>query len=318
MGPAPSLVPAPRVRFQTVKMGIQLGAGSDVLSIVPEIQRAEAAGISTAWVSGRYDALMQLLLAAPQTTRIELGTGIITTWQRHPVALATQALTLQSASKGRFVLGIGVGHRFMVEGNLGFEWRPVLHLKEYLSVLAPLMRGDTVTFDGHYFKLKSYKLGAGGLVPAPKVVVAALAPQMLRLAGRLADGTIIFLGGIRYVKDVAVPVISEAAKKAGRPAPRIIAGAPVLVTERPASAVREEIAPKLANYDQRPVYRAVLDMNGSARSADVVLIGRESEVRDQLDAYADAGVTDFLGSAQAERPDEAARTYEVLAHYANR
>jgi len=299
-------------------MGIQLGAGSDVLSIVPEIQTAEAAGISTAWVSGRYDALMQLLLAAPQTTRIELGTGIITTWQRHPAALATQALTLQSASKGRFVLGIGVGHRFMVEGNLGFEWRPVLHLKEYLSVLAPLMRGDTVTFDGHYFKLKSYKLGAGGLVPAPKVVVAALAPQMLRLAGRLADGTIIFLGGIRYVKDVAVPVISEAAKKAGRPAPRIIAGAPVLVTERPASAVREEIAPKLANYDQRPVYRAVLDMNGSARSADVVLIGRESEVRDQLDAYADAGVTDFLGSVQAERPDEAARTYEVLAHYANR
>jgi len=301
-----------------MKIGIQLGAGSDVLSIVPEIQRAEAAGISTAWASGRYDAPMQLLLAAPQTTRIELGTGIITTWQRHPAALATQALTLQSASKGRFVLGIGVGHRFMIEGNLGFEWRPVLHLKEYLSVLAPLMRGDTVTFDGHYFNLKNYKLAAAGQAPAPAVIVAALAPQMLRLAGRLADGTIIFLGGIRYVKDVAVPVITEAAKKAGRPAPRIVAGAPVLVTERPASAVREEIAPKLANYDQRPVYRAILDMNGSARSADVVLIGRESEVRAQLDAYADAGVTDFLGAVQAERPDEAARTYEVLAHYANR
>ena len=291
-----------------MRIGMQLGAGNDVMTVVPDIQRAEASGVATAWVSGRYDALMQLALAAPATDRIELGTGIITTWQRHPAALATQALTLQSASKGRFVLGIGVGHRFMIEGNLGFEWRPVLHLKEYLSVLAPLMRGDTVTFDGHYFKLKDFKLGAGGLVPAPRVIVAALAPQMLRLAGRLADGTIIFLGGIRYVKDVAVPVITEAAKKAGRPAPRIIAGAPVLVTERPASAVREEIAPKLANYDQRPVYRAVLDMNGSARSADVVLIGRESEVRTQLDAYADAGVTDFLGSVQAERPDEASRT----------
>ena len=301
-----------------MKIGIQLGAGSDVLSIVPEIQKAEAAGISTAWASGRYDAPMQLLLAAPQTTRIELGTGIITTWQRHPAALGTQALTLQSASKGRFVLGIGVGHRFMVEGNLGFEWRPVLHLKEYLSVLAPLMRGDTVTFDGHYFNLKNYKLAAAGQARAPAVIVAALAPQMLRLAGRLADGTIIFLGGIRYVKEIAVPVISEAAKKAGRPAPRIVAGAPVLVTERPVSEVREEVAPKFANYDQRPVYRAILDMNGSARSADVVLIGRESEVRAQLDAYADAGVTDFLGAVQAERPDEAARTYEVLAHYANR
>jgi 5,10-methylenetetrahydromethanopterin reductase len=297
---------------------MQLSAGNDVMTLVPDIQRAEASRIATAWVSGRYDALMQLSLAAPVTDRIELGTGIITTWQRHPAALATQALTLQSASKGRFVLGIGVGHRIMVEGNLGFEWRPVLHLKEYLAVLAPLMRGDTVTFEGHYFKLKDYKLGAAGQVPVPKVIVAALAPQMLRLAGRFADGTIIFLGGIRYVKDIAVPVISDAAKKAGRPVPRIVAGAPVLVTERPVSAVRDEIAPKLANYDQRPVYRAVLDMNGSARSADVVLIGRESEVRAQLDAYADAGVTDFLGSVQAENPDEAARTYEVLAHYANR
>jgi 5,10-methylenetetrahydromethanopterin reductase len=301
-----------------MRIGLQLGAGHDVMTIVSEIQRAEAAGIATAWVSGRYDALMQLALAAPSTSRIELGTGIISTWQRHPAALAMQALTLQSASKGRFVLGIGVSHRFMIEGNLGFEWRPVLHLKEYLSVLAPLMRGDTVTFDGHYVRLKEFKLGAGGLAPVPSVLVAALAPQMLRLTGRLADGTIIFLGGIRYVKDVAVPLIREAAEKAGRPAPRIVAGAPVLVTERAVSAVREEIAPKLAGYDQRPVYRAILDMNGSARSADVVLIGRESEVRAQLDAYADAGVTDFLGSVQAERPDEAARTFEVLAHYANR
>jgi len=301
-----------------MRIGMQLAAGNDVMTVVPDIQRAEASEIATAWVSGRYDALMQLSLAAPVTDRIELGTGIITTWQRHPAALATQALTLQSASKGRFVLGIGVGHRFMIEGNLGFEWRPVLHLKEYLSVLAPLMRGDTVTFVGHYFNLKDYKLGAAGQVPAPKVIVAALAPQMLRLAGRLADGTIIFLGGVRYVKDIAVPVINDAAKRAERPAPRIVAGAPVLVTDRPVSAVRDEIAPKLANYDQRPVYRAVLDMNGSARSADVVLIGRESEVRAQLDAYADAGVTDFLGSVQAENPDEAARTFEVLAHYANR
>ena len=298
-----------------MKMGLQLGAGNDVLTIVPEIQRAEASGVSTAWVAGRYDALMQLLLAAPQTTRIELGTGIISTWQRHPAALAQQALTVQSASAGRFVLGIGVSHRFSIEGNLGYEWRPVLHLKEYLSVLAPLMRGDAVTFDGHYYKLKEYKLGAAGLAPAPQVIVAALAPQMLRLAGRLADGTIIFLGGIRYVRDVAVPTITRAAREAGRHAPRIIAGAPVWVTERPVAEVREQAAPKVANYDQRPVYRAVLDMNGSARSADVLLIGRESEVRAQLDAYAEAGVTDFLGAVQADRPDEAARTWEVLAAY---
>src|SRR5258706_9928645 len=143
-----------------MKMGMQLAAGNDVLSVVPEIQRAETAGVQTAWVGGRYDALMQLLLAAPGTSTIELGTGIISTWQRHPAALAQQALTVQSACRGRFILGIGVSHRFAIEGNLGFEWRPVLHLKEYLSVLAPPIRASSVTFDCHYFKFKDYKLGA--------------------------------------------------------------------------------------------------------------------------------------------------------------
>ena len=299
-----------------MRVGLQLGAGNDVMSIVPDVVNAERSAFATAWVSGRYDALMQLILAAPQTSSIELGTGIISTWQRHPVALAQQALTLQSACRGRAILGIGVAHRFQIEGALGFEWRPVLHLKEYLSVLAPLMRGDSVTFDGHYYHLKDFRLGAAGLAIAPQVIVAALAPQMLRLTARHADGTIIFLGGLRYVRDVAVPTMRDAAARAGRPAPRIIAGAPVIVTDRPAAAVRDELAPKLANYDQRPVYRRVLEMNGSSRAADVLVVGRESEVRDTLDAYGEAGVTDYLGAVQAERADEAARTYDVLAAYA--
>ena len=288
------------------------------MEVVPDVVKAERAGFASSWVSGRFDAFLQLALAAPQTSRIELGTGIVTTWQRHPAALAQQALTLQNACDGRFTLGIGVGHRFMIEGALGFEWRPVLHLKEYLTVLAPLMRGDSVTFEGHYFTFKNFKLGTAGVATPPKVIVAALAPQMLRLAGRMADGTIIFLGGTRYVREIATPTITEAAKRAGREAPRIIAGAPVWVTSRPASQVRDEAAPMVANYDQRPAYRAILDMNGSARAADVLLIGTESEVRARLDEYAASGVTDFLGAVLADEPDEAARTYDLLAGYANR
>ena len=301
-----------------MKIGMQASAGKDLVSIVDEVARLEKSGFASAWASGRYDALMQLLLAAQATSRIELGTGIVTTWQRHPVALAQQALSLQNAAKGRFTLGLGVGHRFMIEGGLGFEWRPVLHLKEYLAVIGPLMRGESVTLDGHYYKLKDYKLGTAGVAPAPQIVVAALAQQMLRLAGRMCDGTIIFLGGPKYLREIAVPTIKRAAEEAGRPAPRIIAGAPVWVSARPASQVREEAAPKVANYDQRPVYRAILDMNGSARAADVLLIGSESEVRAQLDAYAEAGATDFLGSVLADRPDEAERTYATLADYASR
>ena len=298
-----------------MRVGLQVGAGNDVTSVVPDIVKAERAGFATVWASGRHDALMQLLLAAAETTRIQLGSGIVSTWQRHPAALAQQALTLQSACRGRAVLGIGVSHRFTIEGALGFEWRPVLHLKEYLSVLGPLMRGESVTFEGHYFHMKDYKLGNAGLAPVPQVIVAALAPQMLRLAGRLSDGTIIFLGGVRYVRDIAVPTINAAAERAGRPAPRIIAGAPVCVTSRPAGTVRDELAPKVAGYEQRPVYRAILELNGTPRAADVLLVGTESDVRAQLDAYAEAGVSDFLGAVQADRADESARTYELLASY---
>ena len=127
-----------------MKIGMQASAGNDLTSVVDQVVRLERSGFASAWTSSRYDALMQLLAAAPATSRIELGTGIVSTWQRHPAALAQQALTLQSAAKGRFTLGIGVSHRFQIEGALGFEWRPVLHLKEYLTVLGPLMRGESV------------------------------------------------------------------------------------------------------------------------------------------------------------------------------
>ena len=295
-----------------MRIALQVGAGPDVQSIVPQVLAAERDGFQSAWVSGRYDPPMQALLAAPSTSTIELGTGIVTTWQRHPAALAQQALTIQSASKGRFTLGIGVGHRFMIEGQLGFEWRPVRHLKEYLTCLAPLMAGETVAIDGAYVKLKNFKLGTAGLAPPARVVVAALAPQMLRLAGRMADGTIIFLGGLRYVRDIAIPTIRHAAERAGRARPRVIAGVPVWVTDRDAKRVREDAAPKVANYDQRPVYRQVLDLDGSARAADVVIIGSEREVRERIAAYAEAGVDDFLGSVLADVPAESEATRAVL------
>ena len=292
--------------------------GADIKGIVDEIVRLERSGFASAWAAGRFDAPMQLLAAASATRRIELGTGIITTWQRHPAALAQQFLTAASLAPGRVTIGLGVGHRTQIEGALGFEWRPVLHMKEYLSVLAPLMRGESVTFSGHYFRLKDYKLGTAGVAPVPQVVISALAPQMLRLAGHLADGTIIFLGGPKYLREVGAPTITASAKAAGRPAPRIICGAPVCVTSRPAAQVRDELASSVANYDQRPSYRAVLDLNGSKRAADVLLVGTESEVRAQLDEYAEAGATDFLGSVIGDRPDELSRSYETLAGYGSR
>ena len=298
-----------------MRIGLQVAASSDPHDVVPRIEQAEADGFSTVWTAGRFDALTQLALAASRTEQIELGTAVVVTYQRHPTALAQQALTVQAACAGRHVLGLGVGHRFSVEGMQGFPWRPIRHMREYLGCLVPLLAGEAVTFGGDEFSLTGYRSPLGGAVEAPPVLIAALGPQMLRLAGQAADGTIIFLAGPRYLREVAVPTIVEAAASAGRPAPRIVAGVPVCATKRDPAIVRDAIAPSLAGYELRPSYRRILDLDRSPRTADVAMVGSADAVREALAAYAALGVTDFLASTAGE-PDEQQKTYEFLAEVA--
>src|SRR5439155_11676053 len=148
----------------------------------------------------------------------------------------------------------------------------------------------------------------------PSILVAALGPQMLRLAGRHADGTAIWMGGARYLASTAVPIISEAAHAAGRPAPRIVAGLPVCVTDN-ADAVRQEINRAFARYGELPSYRAVLDKEGAAGPADVSLVGDEAAVLDALQVLADAGATDLIASVYTPAGESAARTYDLLERY---
>lgn len=303
-----------------LEIGLATGDIGDLDQKLRAFQRAEAAGFDAAWAVNifSYDAIMLIALAGRVTSSIELGTFVVPTYPRHPVALAQQALTASAATNGRFTLGIGLSHKVVIENMLGLDYsKPVRQMREYLSVLTPLLSGEQVIYRG-----EEYRVMARVTVPAapkPPVVVAALGPQMLKLAGRMADGTATWMGGPRYLRETAVPAIRAAATKAGRPAPRIVAGFPIAVTSRVDEA-KEAAAKVFANYGGLPSYRAVLDAEGASGPADIAIVGDEAQVEAQLRQLAADGVTDFNASLFPVEGDASARerTYELLAGLAQR
>lgn len=305
-----------------MKIGVILpnpGVLMELETLLAEMSRAEERGMQSIWVANvprGFDALTLLALAGQHTRAVELGTFVVPTYTRHPVALAQQALTTNAATGGRLVLGIGLSHRVVMEQGLGFDWsHPIRHMREYLACLTGLLSGAPVTFAGEEFRITNFGVTVPGATP-PTVLVAALGPQMLRLAGRHADGTALWMGGAHYLANDAVPTITAAASDAGRPAPRIVAGLPVCVTDN-AAAVRAEADRAFANYGRLPSYRAVLDKEGAAGPADVSLIGDEATVLAGLRKLAAAGATDLVAAVYAPVGEDAARTYDLLERYIN-
>lgn len=298
-----------------VGVGDGVGTGNELNDVLAQFVKAEQSGFRSAWMANIFglDAITTLALAGRETSSIELGTFVVPTYPRHPAALAQQALTASIATGGRFTLGIGLSHKVVIENMLGLDYsKPVRHMREYLSVLNPLLSGEAVQFQG-----QEYRVAAQVRVPGaakPQVIVAALGPQMLKLTGAMADGTGTWMGGPKYLRDTAVPLISGSAKDAGRPAPRIVSGFPIAVTANVAEA-REAAAKTFAVYGQLPSYRAVLDVEGAPGPADIAIVGSETEVETQLKDLAAAGVTDFNASIFPVPGDESAtgRTYEFLA-----
>ncbi|MGN6811124.1 MAG: TIGR03564 family F420-dependent LLM class oxidoreductase [Thermomicrobiales bacterium] len=300
-----------------MRLGIMLlGGGPSVSELLARIERAEEQGFQSIWLPNvrGADALTVLALAGGRTSRIELGTFVVPTYPRHPAALAQQALTTQVATGGRLVLGIGLSHRVTMADALGFDFdHPIRHMRDYLRTLGPLMTGEPVRYSGPEIRINGYQITVPGATPPP-VLVAALGPQMLRLTGTLADGTAIWMGGARYLSEHAVPIITAAAREAGRSAPRIVAGLPLCVTAN--AAARDFANQTYARYGQLPSYRAVLDKNDAALPADAALIGTAAEVRAGLDALASAGATDFAASVFAPPGEDTAATFALLREYA--
>lgn len=265
-------------------------------ALVGEVKQAEADGFAFFTLPNIFghDAVSVLTVAGRETRRIELATGVTPTPPRHPFALAQQALTAQAACRGRFVLGIGLSHKVVIEDMLGLSYaRPARQMREYLEVLMPLAQGRPAAFSGELQRVHGGLQVKGG-TPLP-VVVAALGPKMLELAGRLADGTATWMTGVRTLAEHTVPTIERAAREAGRPRPRIVASLPIAITGDP-SAARQVASKVYAIYGQLPSYRAMLDREGAASPGHVALVGDEAVVRAGLARLREAGVTHFAAS----------------------
>jgi 5,10-methylenetetrahydromethanopterin reductase len=300
-----------------MRIGVMIGGDGQrrtLQDIIDTARRVEAAGLDDVWMANifSHDAISTLALVGAATSRIGLGTAVTPTYPRHPTALAQQALTTAAASGGRFTLGIGLSHQLVIEGMLGMSYdQPARHMREYLSVLMPLARGETVAFQGEQYRVTGVALDVPDAGTLP-VVVAALGPVMLKLAGELADGTNTWMVGPRTMENHIIKRIGEAAAAAGRPSPRVVGGFPIVLTNKPDDA-RARIAQQLTIYGQLPSYRAMLDREGVAGPADIAIAGDENRLRGDLKRLEDLGVTHFNAAIAAVEEGAYDRTLEFLA-----
>lgn len=282
-----------------------------IANLRQQMEAAVADGFPSAWMANIFgvDAITALAVAGSQVPGLELGTAVVPTYPRHPATLAQQALTAQAALGGRLTLGIGLSHQIVIEQMFGYSFdKPARHMREYLEVLLPLLREGQVSFKGETVQAQ---VGLSTPREHPtQVLLAALAPQMLRLAGAVADGTVLWMTGPETIASHIVPKLTKAADEAGRPAPRVVCTLPVCVTDD-VDGARGRADNVFSIYGQLPSYRAMLDLEGAAGPGDVAIVGDEATVGRQIRALGDIGVTDFVAASFGEG-DEAARTRVLL------
>ncbi|MCO1656147.1 TIGR03564 family F420-dependent LLM class oxidoreductase [Pseudonocardia humida] len=300
------------------RLGMRWGlAGGTTIASVAEARRvaryADAAGFDGLWISHAtaVDPVVALACVADDIANLaEVGTSVVPLYGRHPIGLAQLARTAQSALGGRFTLGIGAASRGAVATTMGLGWEhPLAFTREFIDGLQPLLAGRPVDLDGAQL---SAHVALTIDAPATPILLAALGPRMLELAGRRVHGTSVGQCGPRTIATHIAPAIRAAAAAAGRPDPRIMALVRICVTDEPAPAY--ELARATASrYRQVPSYAAVQDREGLADPAELHLIGSWERVLDGLAAYGAAGATDLRLEVAA--PDEASReaTREALA-----
>lgn len=295
-----------------------ISTGRSLEAAVERVRLAESLGYEAVYVThlaGR-ESLTVVTAYALATERIRVGTGVVPIYSRTPATMAQTAATIDDLSGGRLDLGLGVSHRPVVEGWHGQTIdRPVAEMREYVAIVRAILRGEDPPA-GEKWRT-GFRLA--GLDPRPdvRIYVAALSPAMLRLAGEIADGTILWLCNANYVRDVVVPEVTAGRERAGKPLEGfdIVPAVPSALTDDPGAA-RASLRRDLIPYFGLPFYRAMIERSGfgsdieafdaaasggdmeamTAAISDGFLevlsaIGDEREMASGLRRYTDAGAT---------------------------
>lgn len=314
-----------------MRIGLMIGPergryASKVERLCADARWAEQAGLASVWIPqipDDFDALTAAALVGAATERIEVGTAVVPVQPRHPIALAQQALSVQAACRGRLALGLGVSHHWIIEDMLGLPYtRPVATMAAYLDVLDQALAGPgVVEVDNGVFRIRN-PLDVTDITPTP-VLLAALGPAMLRLAGSRTVGTILWMADERAIASHVVPRITEAAAAAGRPAPRVVAGVPVCLCRDDEVAVAVARANRiLAEAEVSPNYQRLLEHGDAREVGDIMAAGGEAAIEKRLRGFLDAGATEIsvrvvpIGDTREERLASLQRTRELVADLA--
>lgn len=309
-----------------------------VSKLVSDIQWAESAGLDSAWmpqVPNDFDCLTMVALMAANTTRIELGTAVVPLQAQHPIALARQALSVHAMSGGRLALGVGPSHHWIVRDMLGLPYdKPAAYTRDYLEVLNTAIAGPgpseggsaatrefMIDVENDSFTVHNPTVLAAD-TPMP-VLVSALGPVMLQIAGEHADGTSLWMADEKAIGEHIAPKINKAAADAGKPAPRIVAGIPVtLCANSEIEAAKDRANRILAEAETSPNYQRLLDRGEARNVGDLCAAGDEESILQRFKQFADAGVTDLsvrllpIGETRDELIALKYRTREVIAELA--
>jgi F420-dependent oxidoreductase-like protein len=299
-----------------VRIGLT-GGGKSVERVVDQARQAEADGFSSLWYASIVtgDPLVAIAFAGRETTRIELGTAVLQTYPCHPLLQANRAASVVDAmGRAGFTLGIGPSHEPVIRGVFGLSYdHPGRSTEEYVRILTGALRGETVDFDGEDWS--AHSAGRMTVVSHPvPVLIAALGPRLLRVAGELADGTVLWMAPARAIESHVTPRVRAAAADVGRPEPRIVAGLPVAVHDDVAEA-RAAAAAMSTMYAGMANYQRILEIGDTSSPADAAIVGDEQSVRVQLQGLLDAGATDIWAATIPVGDDKARslrRTTDLL------
>lgn len=293
------------------------GGASTPDKIVDQAVRAEADGFGALWYASAVqgDPLVSMALAGRATQRIELGTAVLQTYPCHPLLQAQRAAAVAAAMGRRgFTLGLGPSHRSNIADLYGLSYdHPGRNTEEYIAIVSRLLAGDAVDIDGEDWSTHVPENTVATTHPIP-VLLAALSPRLLRVAGEHTDGVVLWIVPPAVIERDIRPQLDAAAAGAGRSSPRVVAGLPVAVHDDLDEALAA-VAFTASFYEHEPNYKRALERGGLASAAEAAIIGSEQQVRRQLAAVLDAGATDLwlnIVSVGDNPRDSARRTRDLL------